>query len=357
MQLNNQNKAQIIEKVNAIIKNCFTGEKAEYKLFNDRLNFACPYCGDSYTDHHKKRGNLYFSNLFYHCFNCSKHVNFVSFIKDNKQTIGNLNDLSFYLDYIRNNQKIKTDKSYLEPTVFTKLNEYSIPLDVIKRKLKLVSPVENNKIKEYLKERFMHKQMHKFLYNEHKQQLYIFNFNNVNNVISWQIRNFKEGYVKYVSYNIEKINHLILNRSINTTEDEIAKMNSLSLYFGIFQLDFTKNITIFEGAIDSFFINNSISVAGADRSTEMFDNISTIRFLFDNDLKGRKIMEDKLKSKKAVFMWKKMIDDFKIQPKIANMKEVKDFSDLISYCWITKNDAIKNIDNYFTQNLLDIGYV
>jgi hypothetical protein len=134
-------------------------------------------------------------------------------------------------------------------------------------------------------------------------------------------------------------------------------MNTLSLYFGIFYTDFSKPVTIFEGPIDSFLVSNSIAITGSDKPTDMFDDISTIRYLFDNDNAGRRIMEWKLKKRKKVFMWNKLMRDYKIQPRLANMKQVKDLSELIEYCWKTKNDAIKNLDKYYTDNPLDIRSV
>ena len=32
---------------------------------HDRLSFACPICGDSHKDPSKKRGHLFFNNLYY----------------------------------------------------------------------------------------------------------------------------------------------------------------------------------------------------------------------------------------------------------------------------------------------------
>src|SRR5574344_2141742 len=49
---------------------------------NDRLNFACPYCGDSAKNNVAKRGNLYLNRLFYVCFNCDKKTSFSKMCKD-----------------------------------------------------------------------------------------------------------------------------------------------------------------------------------------------------------------------------------------------------------------------------------
>jgi formate-dependent nitrite reductase cytochrome c552 subunit len=83
----------------------------------------------------------------------------------------------------------------------------------------------------------------------------------------------------------------------------------------------------------------------------MFDDIPTIRYLYDNDRIGRVEMEKKLKRKKNVFMWGKLVRDFKIR------KPVKDFNELIEYCWKQKNDAVKHYGEYFTNNPLDIRSV
>lgn len=346
-------KIQITNRIESILKEEFSGPKTEIKFHRDRVNFACPYCRDS-TDVHKKRANIFWKNLMYHCFNdgCKKHTNLISFLKDFNKQITNKDDLSYFLDFIREHQVMVVTKDYLEVNVFQSLKKYSIPLDIIKSKLKLLSPSENFKIEAYLKSRFMHNRMEHFMFNQKTNQLYIFNLTpDKKSTIGWQIRNFNKDRTKYVSFNIEKINHLIYDRKIDETEEEIIKMNTLSLYFGIFYTDFSKPTTVFEGPIDSFLLSNSIALTGSDKPTEMFDDIPTIRYLFDNDVAGRRIMESKLKRKKKVFMWNKLVRDFKVREK------VKDLNELAIYCWKTKNEAIKNLDKYYTDNPLDIRSV
>ena len=50
--------------------------------YNDRVNFACPYCGDSHRNAHAKRGNFYYNRLIFICFNCDKKTTFDRFCKD-----------------------------------------------------------------------------------------------------------------------------------------------------------------------------------------------------------------------------------------------------------------------------------
>jgi hypothetical protein len=103
----------------------------------------------------------------------------------------------------------------MQLTVFENLKEYSIPLDVVKKKFNLVTAKENMRIERYLKGRFMHQKMHNFMYDPKAEQLYIFNLTpDLKRTVGWQIRNFKPGKEKYISYNLEKINGLLLINEI-----------------------------------------------------------------------------------------------------------------------------------------------
>lgn len=353
MEITEAKKIEINSRVESVIKSQFQGVKGEVRFFRDRLNFACPYCGDS-TNQYKKRANIYWANLMYHCFNdgCKKHTNLVTFFKDFDAPIKNMEELGFFLDYIRENRVVIQTKDYLEHTTFQNLFDYGVPYEEVKEKLKLQHPSENLTIEKYLKARFMHFKLDHFLYDPKKDQLYVLHLSpNRSKILGWQIRNFSERRAKYVSYNIEKINYLIRGKGIDRSEEEIIKLNTTSLYFGLTSVDFSKPVTIFEGVIDSFLQPNSIAITGADKPTEMFDDISTVRYLFDNDPAGRRVMESKLKRRKSVFMWNKLVRDYKVQEK------VKDLNDLFIYCWKRKNEAIKNLDKYFTDAPIDIRNV
>ena len=82
-----------------------------------------------------------------------------------------------------------------------------------------------------------------------------------------------------------------------------------------------------------YFQDNSIALSGINKNSDMFDDMTTARYFFDNDVIGRKTMEQKLKRKKAVFMWRKFLKENKIE-------QCKDFNDLIRYCYFNKNQCI-----------------
>jgi len=353
MEITTDRQSDIIRKVELIQRKIFSGPKSEVSIFRDRLNIACPYCLDS-DNKYKKRGNLYWKTLQYHCYNggCSKkHTTLVSFMRDFDQPIKNIKDLSFFLEYIEYNRVNIESKDYLQYEVFSNLNEYSITIQELKAKFNLIHPKENKRCLAYLKGRLLHKNLNNFLFSQEQNQLYILNLNSAGNVLGYQIRNFSQYRQKYISYTIEKINILVKNRNIELESAQISKINTLSLYFGIMFADFTRPVTIFEGPIDSLLLGNSIALSGADKPTQMFDEIPTVRYLFDNDSIGRKIMEKKLRCKKNVFMWGKLVRDYKIR------KKIKDFNELIIYCWKNQNDALRNINEYFTDEPIDIRLI
>lgn len=355
MKILKQEELDIIKtKVQAVLNERFvSGPKTKINPHRDRLNFACPYCGDSSDDIFKKRGNLYLNNLMYHCYNggCSHpHSNFIEFVKDFNQSVSNLDNLNTFLDYMNNNKYDKyTISSIEEGEIFSKFKEYGISLQVIKEKYNL-KPIEDCiKMHKYLRGRLLGHRLSNFMSNQDEDKLYIFNFLKDDTVIGWQIRDMNDRTDnKYKSYTIEKINEMVLDRKIEEENDIVMKMNTFSIYFGIIQADFSRDLTILEGPIDSMFINNSVATAGIDKSMDIFEDVESVRYLLDNDKVGIKAMEGLLKEKKRVFMWKKLLKDYSIKEKI------KDVNDLVIYCWKNKCTALKELDNYFTSNPLDL---
>jgi len=127
---------------------------------------------------------------------------------------------------------------------------------------------------------------------------------------------------------------------------------------------------MFEGPIDAMFINNSIGLATAGRSTEEFDEIPTIRYMFDNDETGKKKMMEKLKRGKKIFMWGKFFDETKLDVKWEKYlksidknerdkypKEIGDLNDLIRVTYYLKDKCISDLSKYFSNSKLDAYYL
>ena len=84
----------------------FVSSKLEqYKQKNtDLYNFRCPYCGDSQDNPRKKRGNVYWNDLYYHCYNCSVHLPLTKFLSDYEIDL-DLKDKITVINFIENTKK------------------------------------------------------------------------------------------------------------------------------------------------------------------------------------------------------------------------------------------------------------
>lgn len=347
-------KQKVLQKTQEILNANFTGYKAEIVQKHGRLNFCCPYCGDS-SDGKKKRGNLYWNSLMFHCYNggCSKkHSNIVGMLKDFGKKFDNVNQLSTVLDYIKNNHTDLDDSSFLEFGVFEYLINLSIDREKLKSILGLVEIENDKKSYSYLKARLLHKRLDKFLYSPKEDAIYVLNTYK-DSIVGYQVKPFDKTKQKYISYTIEKIYKDVLkdDSALDGIED-LERINTLSIYFDIFHVDFTKPFYIFEGPLDCFlYPGNSIAVSGSDKNTDMFDDNPNVNYFFDNDKAGKNIMTTKIKKGNKVFLWQKLFLDYRIEDNI------KDFNDLMIYCFRTKNQCYKNLDKYFSKNKLDIYFL
>ena len=190
-----------------------------------------------------------------------------------------------------------------------------------------------------------------FLYSEKEHRLWILNFSTDGKIIGAQTRRMKGYGQRYLTYDLPKL-YEEMGKPLEMTNEELNALTKISTLFGIMQLNFQRTITLFEGPLDAKFMNNSLALATAGRSTEDFDEIPTVRYMFDNDVTGKKKMAEKLKRGRSVFMWSKFLKENKL-----DTYNIKDLNDLILKCFELKIDAHKKIDQYFTSSQLDLWYV
>jgi hypothetical protein len=338
---------------NILISNHGSGQKARIKKMHNRLNFACPYCGDSSDDILKKRGNLFWDSLHYHCYNhgCNIHKDLGNFINDFIPGGLDASDRIAISDYVKINTH-KKQKDFLNEN-FEKIKNLAIPLSVFYTKTGTRPISIESEIYEYLKDRLLIKSLCNFSYCRGK--LYVLNLTSDKKaVIGFQIRNMlKLNSSKYLTYNIEKMYQVCRMKTDETTaSDEMQAMNNISTIFGIMNVDFLSKVTVFEGPLDSFFMPNSIALCTVDRKLAGLTDIPTVRYMFDNDKAGRESMLDLLKKGQQVFLWSKFIKEQGLSE-----YKLKDMNDLIKICFTKKLNSHKYINNYFSNNSLDAIYV
>ena len=354
------NPIQLTEELKSRIKKslkqvCVEQHSAPNKqLLKDmpgRITLACPYCGVSSQDDTKKRGHLYWDTLQYHCYNCSHHTNLHTFLKDHQVRMPNTGDSFTIIDYIKANKSQVTQDEVLQNQSLASVQELALTVDEFKQVFGARSIEPGDWIWFQLKDRLLHNKADEFLFSPKGNRLWILNRGLEGKIIGAQSRRMKGYGSRYLTYDLPKI-YEEWKKPLDLDQHELNKLAKASTLFGIMQVNFQQPVTLFEGPLDAKFMHNSLALATAGRSTEEFDEMATVRYMFDNDKTGKKKMAEKLKKGRSVFMWSKFLDDFKL-----DTYNIKDLNDLVKVCYQQKSDAWKQIENYFTSSSLDLWYV
>lgn len=339
--------AEIESKIKTILVDVFKdANKQQILKYEDRLNFACPYCGDS-LNVRKRRGNLYLHNLSYHCFNCNTHSDYIHLLKDFDIPVGSSLSMA---ENILNNNKPHHQQTF-DLYIFDLLNKVAFSREEIKRKLRLTEIQPKTKIYDYLASRCLTGHLHQFLYNSYRNELYVLNLTNENKICGLQIRSFDPNSVKYRTYNIGKL-YDRMERKLKVEDDELNILNQVSMTYNLMKVDLFEDIYVFEGGMDSFFLKNSIGLCGVGRCMDLVENLNNTIYFFDNDESGYKQTVKKLKEGKRVFLWSKFLKSLSIEAPI------KDLNELVVY--MVKNKIkfdFKNINDFVSGNELDLIYL
>jgi hypothetical protein len=343
-------REKLTSKVQQILDDRFTGDRAKVRAFHDRLNFACPYCGDSSDDSRKKRANIYWKNYSFHCFNggCpNPSSTLLKFFADHGQRIGDIGDIDEISSVIHEARNSAKRSSSIEFNQFIELERWAVPMQEIDRALGLTSVDGSAFAAEYLRSRKIsgHREMLRF--GKRDRCIYIFNLTaDHSSAIGYQIAKLG-GPSKYLSFNLERLNFEV-GRKVELDPETLARTNTLSLFFGLLQCDFSRPVTIFEGVFDSLFMENSIAAAGLKRDLSLFSGNNS-RFMLDNDQSGFTVAKDLLKSRQSVFMWKKVLRECGMDTSIKDLNQFVIESH--------GSTAQKDPGQYFTRDPLDLIYV
>lgn len=329
--------------------------KRRIRDMHERINFACPFCGDSVKDSKKKRGNLFWDSLYYHCYNdgCKKHMSLVRFLKTFGFKFSQNPESRFILDFISENLQIYSKIKEFDFDTFPELKDLGISYSDFYAAY-YARPIEyGTDGYNYLKNRLLHKHLQDFAYNEYTKKLFILNTDiNREKIIGFQIRNLGNQSDRYLTFNIERINRDIGNYLSGKIEaDELSRLNKLSTIFNILKVNFENKLTIFEGPLDAKFMQNSIGLASVNRDKTAFLELPFKRFFFDNDKAGKKNSIELLRQGHEVFLWKKFIKEQKLDKYIKDRDDnIKDLNDIIKLCFKYKIDAYKYLENYFDDS-------
>ena len=367
--------------VNGLVQNILNKEFSNQQKrraipYEDRVNFACPYCGDSHKNQHAKRGNLYYNRLIYICFNCDKKTTLDRLCKDFNEVL----DPDKKLEMIEHLNSVMTYSDFEGDFVDAKLEdliELSELERVFSQDLTPISdfkPIQiNGGVYKYLLGRGIGPELHQNIYqakywkNEDEHEWIIAMLNRRGDkVLGMQIRNLKEGRRRmFKIYNYENLLEWIsIGKDIEERDmSQLVIYNKLSYYFNILNVDFGDTITVFEGYLDSLFFPNSIGLVGVNTDYRFLENNNLdLRYFFDNDEAGYKKSEEKLKDNFRVFLWKKLFEDivskkktddpYKLLYRISKVKDINKLSELVP------NPYNKlELDKFFSNDILDLKWI
>ena len=339
----------IEEKVQRILDSKFKKDsfyKRQIDHFSDRINFACPFCGDSLRDPRKKRFNIYLNSLSCHCFNCNHHSGINSFLKQFDEELSSEDKIQVH-EIQQSAKKFERRLSNKQSSfAFQLLDKLAIPKKIMFNVLNLTTPYKSQECSDYLNSRNINiKQWKYFAYNEKTKELYILNINSNDRIIGMQIRQldpnsrksryltrslskiYSEMFKKDISVLIEKLLKSMDNGDKYIMEEDgieniQANLDRLSGLFNVMNVDMNIPITIVEGPIDSLSLQNSIALQGATKLNDYFDDMKMVRFLFDNDKTGKEHSLKKLKSNKKTFLWGMYLKKMNIKNKVKDINDL-----------------------------------
>jgi|694.fasta_scaffold00580_67 hypothetical protein len=368
----------VVEFVEDVLKNRFPGDPLRQEINDtdeDKLNFACPYCGDSLTDPNKKRGNLYLRTQTYKCYNdgCSTWVPLEKFIS------------KFALKYALGVPGVEKKKVEYKPATSIKkkgfLIEFLINREVGKQLLVFSEVVDrfslipckdaesDSPIGKFIEKRKINKLPvfeQSCYYDSRQDKVYIFNLDlKSGKIIGFALRRIDDDYPG-PKYDIKNYTEFKKNGLVPELDDDfITQVNSLNNYFNILNINFTQKITITEGQIDSMFVRNCIATTGVTKSKQLLASLVTkenSRIFFDNDKAGKCASIELLMKGYSVFLWNLLITDLrKTYPALTKEinTKIKDVNDLFRFMLnqqpaLTFNEFNETLDKYFSDSAFDL---
>jgi predicted RNA-binding Zn-ribbon protein involved in translation (DUF1610 family) len=340
-------KDHLIELVRPILQQRFTNEfpKQQVLAKHGRVNFACPYCGDSMKNSYAKRANFILDGKhkgFFKCHNCGEFKRIDHFFTDFKVQLrlDAVNYLTENLGNFSTQSNTKYDMSILLD--MDSIDKYAIDRHEFLKYFGLVE-VKGSPVWPWLTNRVQYQQ-DKFLYNRDKNYLLMLNLTRTGKILGAQKRMFK-GANRFETYKLSKL-YEHMNRTLKVTPEELDYLDTLSMVFNICLISFEKSVTLFEGPMDSFLFKNSIANTGANKTLPVDIQV---RYWYDDDKTGRQRALQHITQSEQVFLWDRFKKDFNLP-----YRTKWDLNDVLVY--LKSIDSKENLffDKYFSGDPLDL---
>jgi hypothetical protein len=365
--------------VQDLLKKRFPTDRLKQTIYEsgDKLNFACPYCGDSKTDSKKKRGNLYPDRGFYKCYNdgCGVKADIPKFISkfSLKYSLGIPDTKSTETKWVPQTTTKKRG-SLIELLINRQATDHLLKIEEVAHRFSLIPCNEvdpDTELGQFIKNRSLDglESFNKCSYFDSREdKIYLFNLDQRSGkILGFAIRRIGDNIVG-PKYLIKNYSELKKNGLLKTIDDSIlSDIDNINNYFNVLNIDFSKPIMVTEGQIDSMFLINSIATTGISKSKLLLENLlskSNTLILFDSDSAGKTQSIDLIKRGYRVFLWNKVMLDLrkKYSADYRKVRLIKDVNDL--YVFIKTREPNLTFESfnefiltYFSESPLDLLYV
>jgi len=344
-----------VDRVKGIVSSAllkfFGNDSQRLKVYQggNRLNFCCPYCGDS-KDAKKKRGNLYLDTLTYKCYNggCGVFKNLNQFTRDFEiQSMLSSDEISEIAQISRDSTIRKKIRNSLDYFFVENYKDILVEREDLKDKLGLME-LKGTYGEKWLLER-NHIPDSKFLWDPSRKNLYLLNLSgDETKVLGLQIRPVakKNSGSKYYTYKLSGIYKNLLKIIDSEIILKAEEVDPISSVFGFSTVDLDSMITTFEGPLDAWLCPNAIALCSINNPFP-FD-VTNKRWMLDGDSIGRQKAREFLEKGEQVFLWGRFIKDCDLPE-----RSKWDLNDVVNYVRST-GKKIKRLDNFFSSDKWDI---
>ena len=343
-----------VDKVKSVIQasllKFFGNDPQRLKIYQggSRLNFCCPYCGDS-SDPKKKRGNLYIDTLTYKCYNggCGVFRNLNQFLRDfETHSLLSSEEVSEIAEISRSSVARKKIRNSIDFFFTENYKDVLIPRDVFKERLEL-EEVNGTFAEKWILNR-NHSPDAKFLWDPKRKNLYLLNLTGDDSFIfGIQMRPIvKKSSSKYFTYKLSGIYKNLFGEKNPDIISKAEEVDPISSVFGFSTVDLDAMITTFEGPMDAWLCPNSIALCSINNQFP-FD-VPNKRWFLDGDKAGRDKSRDLLDKGEQVFLWGKFLKENSFPD-----RDKWDLNDVVNYLRST-GKKINRLDNYFSSDKWDI---
>ena len=259
-----------------------SGRLDRFKRVNrNTYNFRCPICGDSHKNLSKARGFIFAKNdsgFLYHCHNCNITLDLDALIRRL--------DPSLYDEYIKEKLMDKFDPKEKKKTNVEQFADKMKQPNFIKfsclLNLKKISQLKwDHPAKQYVDQRKIPNKYHSKLFYAPKFKEF------VNSVLPDKFADSKYDEPRLIIPFIDKDKNLIGFQGRSFDPNASLRYITIMLddrnpkIFNLDECDRSKTHYIFEGPIDSMFVENSIAMAGGSIDWNFVNEKSV--FVYDNE--------------------------------------------------------------------------